>query len=547
LEAFVRKQHSKLEFLSLLTFMVVAILLASNGFVGRILAADNGESPYSAMEPIGIALKEVSGSYVREVKMAELTQGALIGIMRSLDRNSSFISEEDFRAVREDTSGEFEGIGIKIQMDDDEEHIMVFTPMPHSPAIEAGILPFDLIIKIDGTPVHELYTEDMTGNEKLSVAAKHIRGPKGTSVNLTLWRTDEEGGKEVEVTVKRAKVPLESLKEARLLPNGIGYIQISDFKDTTARDLRRSLVKFLDQGMSALVLDLRWNHGGLLSSSNEVCELFLPKGSLVTYTKSRPGPNGEASKEDMQLKTRRNPVLPAELPVLVLVNEETASSAEIVTGALQFYKRAIIVGEVTFGKGSVQTIIPLLPARKSALRLTTALYYTPAGVTIDHKGILPDVEVVMEREEDIRLVRQRYRSYKDDPAKIHQQNHGSVTGDEVPLAEGETEVEREIFGIIEEHYSKEAAERICAALARERTFELTIEDTQLLRAVEIIQEDSVWENMIKTYHKDISETQTALSQETLDKLGEEERRLLDPNYANSTLVLEGEAPAPTQP
>lgn len=462
-----RKKNSQYEFWALAAFLAVAALLLSNGFVGRIAAQGEDVDVYREIEPVGIVLDTILDEYVREPELGTVVEGALVGMMNSLDRHSGYISAEELQQMREDTQGEFEGIGVSIKKNE-EGNIMVYAPIPDSPAAEAGLQPFDIIVGID-----DISTEGMS----LSDAADRIRGPRGTTVKLTILRKKEKNGEPelLDFDVKRAKVPLESIKEARMLEGGIGYVRISDFKDTTAEDLGEQLEEFLDAGMTALVLDLRWNPGGLLSAAPQTCELFLPKDSLVTYTRGRVQEDGSPHEQDMKLYTERRPQLPPDLPVAVLVNSHSASSAEIVTGALQYYKRAIVVGEKTFGKGSVQTIIPLSKPEEAALRLTTALYYTPADVTIDRQGIRPDVEVVMELEQEQALALQMYESYKDDPSMMNKQNHGAVTGNEVT--------------------------------------EDTVEDTQLAKAVEILRENPVWERILEKYHKAVSETQVAASPE----------------------------------
>ncbi|HXK58043.1 MAG TPA: S41 family peptidase, partial [Gammaproteobacteria bacterium] len=208
-----------------------------------------------------------------------------------------------------------------------------------------------------------------------------------------------------------------------------------------------------------------------------VCELFLPKNSLVTYTRGREREDGSPNKDDMLLHTEKNPVLPQDIPLVILVNDDTASAAEIVTGALQYYQRAIVVGEKTFGKGSVQTIIPLQRPPNSGLRLTTALYYTPADVTIDHQGILPDVEVEMDREQELALAKQMYASFERAFENQYHQNHGSMTPE---------------YEVTEE----------------------TIEDLPLVRAVEILGEEGAWEALLEKYHRAVEETQVAAESNT---------------------------------
>ena len=363
-----QNRNAKYEFVALLIFLVSMTLLLTNGFMGRIDARENNVDVYQQIAPMGEVLNLIMEDYVREADLEQVVNGALMGMMSSLDRNSSFISKDDLQKMREETQGEFEGIGVSIKLDDND-NIMVFQPIHNSPAEEAGILPFDLIIKIG-----DVSTEGMSLND----AANLIRGPKGTSVDLTLLRQqDGAEPREVEVSVKRANVPLESIKEARLLEGGVGYVRIGDFKDTTARDLKERLKEFLEQDMRAFVLDLRWNPGGLLTASQQVCELFLPKGALVTYTRGRVREDGKANGEDMELYTERRPVLPEGMPMIVLVNDQTASSSEIVTGALQYYKRALVLGEKTFGKGSVQTIIPVPPRTRKCTTIDNGIVLHP--------------------------------------------------------------------------------------------------------------------------------------------------------------------------
>ena len=513
-------KNTKFEFLALLTFLIAAVLLLSNGFVSRIFAQDNQVDVYQQIEPIGVTLDHILREYVQEVDLDQVVEGALTGIMLSLDRNSSFIPADALKEMRSEVKGEFEGIGVSIKLDD-QNRIMVHTPIEGSPAAKAGIMPFDRIIKIDG---------ESTEGLKLDEAAGKIRGKRGTYVDLTIERPGKANAPaEIkDFSVKRDRVPLESIKEARLLDGGIAYIRISDFKDNTSADLKRHLISFLEKGMTGLVLDLRWNPGGLLTASQQVCELFLPRNSLVTYTKGRTLREGKKSSEDMELYTERRPVLPLELPIIVLINESTASSSEIVTGALQFHQRALVLGEKTFGKGSVQTIIPLERPEQTALRLTTALYYTPADVTIDHQGILPDIAVPMSREDQELLRIQMLRSFEDDPDKVHEQNHGSVTGNVLETSSEESiETEQKLIGEIEALYGEETSTQIAEFLKRRRAIDSTIEDTQLMRAVEILREDSVWDNLLKKYHLDVRETQIAADAKPKEPQPQAETPILD--------------------
>ncbi len=472
-----QKYNGKYEFVALLTFLTAAVLLLSNGFMGRLGADEAAPDVYEKIEPIGEVLATIQKEYVRDADMNALVEGALRGMMRSLDDHSSFISAQDLEQMREDTKGEFEGIGISIR-NDEAGRVMVMAPMMGSPAATAGIQPFDIILAIDDIPADGMTTSD---------AADRIRGQRGTTVKLTILRPSEDEGRDgeiIDVEVKRDKVPLLSVEEAGMLEGGIGYVRVKDFKETTATDVGNKMKEFLDQGMKGFILDLRWNPGGLLNSAVEVSELFLPRDTLVTYTQGRERPDGRPNRENMRYKTQARSVLPDGFPVVVLVNRHSASSSEIVTGALQFHQRALVVGEKTFGKGSVQTIIPLNRPENTALRLTTALYYTPAELTIDHQGILPDVEVTMEQEHLVKLVRQMNRSFELDPMNNGMLNHGLISGYKEP----------------------ENAVRRPDAPAEETPAEL-VEDLQLKRAVELLKEEPVWENLIKKYHRDVHETQ----------------------------------------
>ena len=456
-----RKGNSRLDCAALLGFLLVATLVLTNGFRGRIFAQEENVDVFLQIEPIGEVLDTILKEHVQQPDVDKVVEGALVGMMNSLDRYSSYISQKALRDMQEDTKGEFQGIGVVIRLDD-EKNIVVFQPIAQSPAAKAGIRANDIITAIDG---------GSTAGMSLQDAANRIRGPINSMVRLTILRRREDDKPEIrEIDIKRGNVPLESITEARVLDNGVGYIRISDFKDNTAEDLAKAVSRLLKEGMTSLVLDLRWNPGGLLTASQYVCELFLPKNTLVTYTQGR---KTGAKIESLRLYTGKVPLLPETLPMVVLVNELTASCSEIVTGALQYWSRALVVGEKTYGKGSVQTIIPLRRPTGSALRLTTALYYTPAQVTIDETGIKPDVEVLMDRKHAYALLEQMYKSYENDAKLKNEQNHGGVTGNEVS--------------------------------------EDTLEDTQLKRAAEILLEDPVFENLLEKYHKDTHETQVAAS------------------------------------
>lgn len=476
-------KNGKTEFLALVGFLGAVAMILTNGMSGRIMAQSDTEQVYTKIEPIGEVLAEILDSYVYEPDIDRAVEGALMGIMSSLDRNSSFIPAESFTSLRQDTEGSFDGIGVQIRYNEDTDNVLVYYPIPGAPAQEAGIKAGDFIVAVDGVEVTEDIEAANSPNEALSLVTDRIKGPRGTSVNITVSREvnpDEERAR-FEYVVRRGSIPLNSIVEARMLDGDIGYVRISDFKKNTAEDLEDQVEAFADEGMTALILDLRWNPGGLLNSARDVSELFLKKGSLVTFTRGREQPEG-GYLDSMELFTQKHSIIPETMPIIILVSRGSASSSEIVTGALQFHQRAIVMGEKTFGKGSVQTVIPLNNPPGSALRLTTALYYTPAEVTIDQVGILPDVEVEMDIDTQNNLRVQMIRSMNPGPEYINKQNHGEITGNTEGVEGDEL-----------------------------------VQDTVLAHAVEIIREQSSFKSMLENYHRDVKETQKMASQELRDK------------------------------
>ena len=327
------------------------------------------DSMYQQIEVFTEVLREVEDNYVEQQDSQKLIQGAIRGMIQSLDPHSSFMTKEEYQELMVETKGSFYGIGIEIGLRDNI--LTVVSPIEGSPASKVGLQTGDKIIKIDDKP-----TNDMTLNE----AVKLIRGQKGTKVRLTVIRETAE--KPIDFTITRDEIPLKSVRTFLLTPE-IGYARISNFQSKTSKDLA-SGVEDLEAGrkLKGLILDLRNNPGGLLSQSIEVSDLFLDTGTIVSIKDRRAVQHTETAKKDS--KERR-------YPIIVLVNGGSASASEIVAGALQDNKRALILGTKTFGKGSVQSIIKLSDG--SALRLTTARYYTPSGKSIQASGISPDIEI----------------------------------------------------------------------------------------------------------------------------------------------------------
>ena len=324
---------------------------------------------YEELKTFSEVLTQIQKHYVEDVKPKDLVQGAIRGMLATLDPHSAYMTPEMFKEIQVETKGEFGGVGIQIGIKDNR--LAVIAPIEGTPAQRAGVRAGDFIIK-----VNDETTKDLT----LMDAVQRMRGPKGTKVNLTIQR---DGTPDPLVfTLTRDIIKIESVK-SKVLDNNIAYVRLTQFQESTARDLSRALKQFREQKLSSTILDLRNNPGGLLTSSVEVSEQFVGPGKLIVYIKGREGRKDEyVSRAKDQLE---------EYPMIVLVNEGSASASEIVAGALQDWGRAVVIGSTTFGKGSVQTILPL--ADGSGLRLTTALYYTPKGRSIQATGITPDIVV----------------------------------------------------------------------------------------------------------------------------------------------------------
>ncbi len=345
----------------------VFLLLVQVGFIYGFSGLNSSSSTYDELKQFTEVLDIIQRNYVKEPNSKELIYGAIKGMLNALDPHSSFLTPDDFKELQIETKGEFGGVGIEITIKDG--WLTVVSPIEDTPAYKAGIKAGDRIVKIDGK-----LTKDMS----LTEAVKLIRGPKGTKVTLTIWR---EGFKEPkDFVITRSIITIRSVK-AKTLEPGYGYVRITSFQENTTSELQKALLRLekKNKPLKGIILDLRNNPGGLLDQAVKVADVFLDKG-LIVYIKGR--------KERMDFKAHPNKHTHA-YPIVVLVNEGTASAAEIVAGALQDQHRALLIGTTTFGKGSVQTIIPLEDG--SAIRLTTALYYTPSGRCIQATGIKPDL------------------------------------------------------------------------------------------------------------------------------------------------------------
>ncbi len=357
-------------------FVIGSLLVVLTLLIGGSVASKSTESgaTYEQLRLFTEVLSIVQNQYVDEVPPKELIYSAIKGTLRGLDPHSSFLDPESYREMQVETSGSFGGLGIEITLRDDV--LTVVAPIEGTPAYRAGLLSGDRIVKIDG-----IATKDM----QLADAVKRMRGRPGTKVTISVAR---EGWTEPhDFDIVREQIRVQSVR-THDLGSGIGYLRVRQFQEQTAHDVEGALDKFAKAGAKALVLDLRNNPGGLLTSAVEVSEKFLDDGKLVVYTE------GRVRNQNMRFSAHAKKAY--SIPMVVLINQGSASASEIVAGALQDYNRAVLVGTQTFGKGSVQTIIPLSDG--SGLRLTTAKYFTPKGRSIHGKGIAPDIVVEVPKE-----------------------------------------------------------------------------------------------------------------------------------------------------
>jgi len=329
---------------------------------------------YKELELFSDAVSVIRADYVEEKKSKELIYGALKGMLASLDPYSQFMDPDTYSEMKVETEGEFGGIGIEITIKDDL--LTVISPIDDTPAYKAGLKAGDKIVKIDGA-----VTKDLS----LVEAVKKLRGKPGTDVNIIALRESEK--RLLEFTITRAIIKIASIKRSEMLEPGIGYIRLAEFQENTPKDLSEALKKLETENLKGLILDLRNNPGGLLDVAVDVGGKFLEEGKIVVSTKGRV----EAQNVEFKSKNKNNN---RNYPMVILINGGSASASEIVAGALQDYKRAILLGTKSFGKGSVQTVVPMSDG--SAVRLTTSKYFTPKGRSIHGEGIIPDIVVKYE-------------------------------------------------------------------------------------------------------------------------------------------------------
>lgn len=393
-----------------------SIVLASSvmanreGDVGKTLSL-----PLQELRAFVEVFDRISSSYVEEIEDQKLLENAISGMLSNLDPHSAYLPPENFEKVEEHTKGEFGGLGMEVGLEDG--FVKVIAPIDDTPAQKAGIKSGDLIIKLDEKSVKGMSLTD---------AVKMMRGEPGSTIKLTIMRVGEREPMEKELT--RAVVKVKSVRQ-RMLDKDLGYVRISQFQVRTGQDLVKAIQALEKENkapLNGLVLDMRNNPGGVLNASVDVSDVFLD-GGLIVYTE------GRIQNSKMRFEAKKGDILNGR-PIVVLVNEGSASASEIVAGALQDHQRGLIVGRTTFGKGSVQTLLPL--NNGAAIKLTTALYYTPSGRSIQAEGIKPDIEIDLVKVE--RVESSKLNNVKEASLEGHLGNSNKTKGTEVVTEDNES-------------------------------------------------------------------------------------------------------------
>ncbi len=356
--------------ISITSVAFVFLTLTTIGF--SQMAKTAAEDIFSQIELFTYALTTIQTEYVDEKTPQDLIYGSLRGMLSSLDAHSQFMDAEEYAELKTETQGHFGGLGIEISIKDGL--LTVISPIEDTPAWKAGVKAGDRIVKIE---------DEMTRDITLTEAVKKLRGDPGTEINITILREDEF--KILDFKIKREVIQIQDVKDVQVLTDGIGYIRLTEFREKSAEEFHKALEKLKQDGANSLILDLRNNPGGLLNVAIEITEDFLPKGALIVSTKGRRASQNEES----YARATDHKVL--DWPVVVMINKGSASGSEILAGALKDSRRAVILGTQSFGKGSVQSVIPLPDG--SGLRLTTSKYFTPSGISIHGTGITPDIVV----------------------------------------------------------------------------------------------------------------------------------------------------------
>jgi len=408
-----KRQNALLVLVGLLTGLSLSI---GHGVFAERDAEAPTSLPVEELRTFSDVFGRIKNDYVEDVEDKVLLENAIRGMLSGLDPHSAYLDQEQFKELQVGTSGEFGGLGIEVGMEDG--FVKVIAPIDDTPAQRAGVQAGDLIIRLDDTPVKGLSLND---------AVKIMRGKPGTNLRLTIVREGVE--QPLKIDIKRDVIKVKSVKQ-RILEDGFGYVRISQFQSKTAENLVdavNELRKEAGGSLKGLVLDLRNNPGGVLNGAVAVSDAFLKKG-LIVYTE------GRVNDSKLRFNATPDDILD-NAPLVVLVNQGSASASEIVSGALQDHRRAIIVGNQTFGKGSVQTILPL--SSGTAVKLTTARYFTPSGRSIQAEGIKPDIELDQVR---VSAVEGSFEPIKEADLSGHLSN-GNGTGKKKPGDKGGEEKE----------------------------------------------------------------------------------------------------------
>lgn len=374
----------------ILLISLLAVMPATHTRASDTKESRSEDSPYESVQILARAMQLIRQDYVDDDRISyrDLTYSALRGMLAELDPHSQFMEPEDFDGMQEDTRSEFGGLGAVVSQE--EGILTIVTPMEDSPSFRAGLEPGDQILRINGRTTEKLTLPD---------AIELLRGDVGDKVTLTIRRPSTKETRDYELTRQSIKVP--TVKDAQILPSPegrrIGYLRITQFNEPTSGEVARAVEKLEADGIDALIIDLRYNPGGLLGSAVEICGLFVPEDTLVVSTEGRaPGREYRTASRDGKVRT---------YPLVLLVNYASASGSEVMAGALKDLGRAIVVGETTFGKGSVQSVVALPDG--SAVRLTTAKYFTPNRDVIHEHGVAPHVRATATPEQEIAIIRAR--------------------------------------------------------------------------------------------------------------------------------------------
>lgn len=430
-------------------WMLMGAMLGGSVVIGTSVLANKSQQEEADKPKLALPLQElrafvevyerVARDYVEPVEDKKLLEGAISGMLSNLDPHSAYLPPKNYKEMEEHTTGEFGGLGMEVGMEDG--FVKVVSPIDDTPAQKAGVMAGDLIIKLDGEPVK---------GKTLTEAVKVMRGKPGTTIKLTIVRKGEDKPLNIELT--RAIIKVKSVK-GKMLLDGMGYVRISQFQMRTGQDLISTIEKLEKENegeLKGLVLDLRNNPGGVLRAAVEVSDAFLDDG-LIVYTK------GRVDNSEMRFEAESGDLMDGK-PVVVLINEGSASASEIVAGALQDHKRGLVMGRTSFGKGSVQTLLPL--NNGGAIKVTTARYYTPEGRSIQAEGIKPDIEIERVKIEKIESENARVQE-KDLDGHLDHQDDKSQKEEE----SAETDAADKIKELLDEDYELAKALNLLKAMS----------------------------------------------------------------------------------